>query len=76
MESCEQTIREYRAAVKAAKRVFCVPMFGNCITPVRISKADALYIVKGVAPDTTAEELETSGLFNWDEGRGDLYIGN
>ena len=70
------TVGEYRKAVRAAKRVFSGVRFGVSEKLVRISKSDALWLVKNSAADETAEEHEMyAGTFaRWDDD-GDLVIG-
>ena len=69
------TVAEYRRAVRDAKRVFTQPRFGVSECYVRTSKADALYLVRGMKGTTTARELElyaeSFGTFEGD----DLFVG-
>ena len=69
------TVAEYRCAVRDAKRVFVQPRFGASETYVRVSKVDALYLVRGMKGTTTAQELELyAGSFGTLEG-DDLFVG-
>ena len=71
------TVKEYRQAVKKAKRIFTAPRFGVVMDRlVRISKADALFLVQGYKPETTAEEVEMyTGEFGRWMDNGDLIVG-
>ena len=70
------TIGEYKQAVKKAKNIYVLPVFGGLDTKrVKISKADALYLVKGEKLGLTAEKfgMYTDSFGFWDGN--DLYIG-
>jgi hypothetical protein len=70
-----KTVKEFRAAVKAATKVVVMPRFGLSEAWVGITKADALGLVKGAKGDATAEEFS---MFTGEFGSvtdGVLYIG-
>ena len=74
------TIAQYRAAVRTAKRVYCHPMFGDHSCPVRIAKSEALALVGRLPSQTTCEALgiHESGIAMWannDPATGELFIG-
>ena len=67
------TIRELRKAIRKARRVMVSPRFGNFEGLVRISKADALWMIQSYNGDATADDIEMYGgeLGRWD---GDQLI--
>ena len=70
------TVRELRQAIKKAKNIYVLPVFGGLDTKrVKISKADALYLVKGEKLGLTAEKfgMYTDSFGFWDSN--DLYLG-
>ena len=71
------TVEEYRRAVRRARRVYCRPQFGVTERWVRISKCDALSLVRGYGGALTGEDLEVYGgvLATIDEETGEMSVG-
>ena len=69
------TVKELRAAIKAAKIVLAVPRFGVSESWVKLTKADALGLVKGAKGAATPEEFSMyAGKFGT-LTEGTLYLG-
>jgi hypothetical protein len=69
------TVTEFRKAVRKAREVLAQVRFGTSERWVRISKADALTLVAGMARDTTPEDAELySGIFGTFDG-ATLHVG-
>ena len=71
------TINEYRKAVTNVREVLAQVRFGTSERWVRITKADALLLVKGMARDATPDDAEMYyGVFgNVDDDINVLYVG-
>ena len=52
-----ETVKDYKANVKKAKKVFCTPRFGATEKLIKLSKVDALWLVNGYSDDETAKSL-------------------
>lgn len=68
-----KTIKETRAAIKAARVVYVEPRFGTSETWVRISKADALFILRGMTGTPHANEMYTDRFGSVQDGA--VYLG-
>ena len=71
----KMALKELRAAIKVAKTVLMAPRFGVSESWVKVSKADALGLVKGAAGSATAEDFS---MYTGEFGElrdGVLYLG-
>ena len=69
------TVAKFRAAIRKAPAVYACVRFGVSEKCVRISKADALGLVKDLKPSDTGEVLEMcDGEFAFWDTDGDLML--